>query len=350
MTSERQLSTPGDVPPDVALLQLVTGHYVSRAIYAAAKLELADLIGGEPRHYTALAEATGTRAELLHRLLRLLASAGVVADHGDGCFGLTPVGHWLRKDVPGSRRAQALLLTGPAQQRAWSGLLQILTTGETPSGRGAFEYLARYPEESATFNDAMFGASARTGAAVAAAYDFSRMRTVVDVGGGHGVLLAAILTANLRTRGILFDLPHASAGAGAALDAAGLSARCDVVSGDFFESVPDGGDAYLLKSVIHDWDDARALATLGNCRRAMADEATLLLVELVAPERVEHAPLDRIIAGSDVNMLVNVGGQERSAADFRGLLEAAGFELTRIIPLGVEPSLLEAAPRPRARC
>ena len=349
MTSERQLSTPGDVPPDVALLQLVTGHYVSRAIYAAAKLELADLIGGEPRHYTALAEATGTRAELLHRLLRLLASAGVVADHGDGCFGLTPVGHWLRKDVPGSRRAQALLLTGPAQQRAWSGLLQILTTGETPSGRGAFEYLARYPEESATFNDAMFGASARTGAAVAAAYDFSRMRTVVDVGGGHGVLLAAILTANLRTRGILFDLPHASAGAGAALDAAGLSARCDVVSGDFFESVPDGGDAYLLKSVIHDWDDARALATLATAaapwptRPRCSSSSWSRRSAWTRPARPHHRGERRQHARE----------RRRSGALGRGLSrapEAAGVELTRIIPLGVEPSLLEAAPRPRARC
>jgi hypothetical protein len=332
MASQEKFFRPGDLPPQWALYQLVTGHYVSRAIYVAAELGIADLLREGPRHYMDLAKAGGTHAPSLYRLMLLLASAGVFAEKETGCFELTPIGHYLRTDVPGSRHAQALLLAGPVQQRSWSRLLEIVKTGEVPSGRSAFQFLASHPEQAGIFNEGMAAGSAETAAAVAAAYDCSGFGTVVEVGGGHGALLAAILAANPAVRGVLFDLTHAIEGAKALIDAAGLTARCEVIAGDFFETVPAGGDAYILKSVIHDWDDTRGIAILRNIHGAMAPRRKLLLVEMTFPDHVEPTPKSQIVAGSDINMLVNVGGRERTEAEFRELFDAAGFQLTRIIP------------------
>ena len=332
MGSQEKFANPDSLPPQLALLELVTGHYISRAIYVAAKLGIADLLHAGPQHCAELAGSTGTHAPALHRVLLLLTSAGVFAQTEDGCFRLTPVGEYLRSGVPGSRRAQALLLAGPAQQRAWSGLLDIVKTGKTPSGRSAFEFFAKYPQEAATFNEGMTAGSSETAGAVAAAYDFSPFRTIVDVGGGHGVLLSAILKTNSHLRGVLFDLPGVAEGAREQIEAAGLAPRCAVVSGDFFEAVAGGGDAYILKSVIHDWEDEHSRTILRNVHRAMAPNATLLLVELVFPVRLDQTPKSRIIAGSDVNMLVNNGGRERTESEFEALFEAAQFELTRVVP------------------
>jgi O-methyltransferase domain/Dimerisation domain len=344
MAAQIEFSKPGDLAPQWVLFQLVTGHYVSRAIYAAAKLGIADLLKSGPLHYTKLAKECGTHPPSLYRLMLLLTSAGVFEEREAECFGLTPVGEYLQTGVPGSRHAQALLLAGPAQQRAWSGLLDVVKTGKTPSGRSAFQFFAKYPEEGAIFNEGIAAGSAEAASAVAAAYDFAPFGTIVDVGGGHGVLLTTILAANPALRGILFDLPHASEGAEKQMETAGLRGRCEFVAGDFLEQVPGGADAYILKSVIHDWDDTRSVAILRNIHHAMAQQGKLLLVEMTLPARVDQTHMSQIIAGSDVNMMVNVGGQERTAAQFSALLDAAGFRLTRIIPTQGLWSVIEGVP------
>jgi hypothetical protein len=338
--------TPADVSPRLTLFQLITGHYISHAIYVAAKLGIADLLGKGAGHCTELAQATGTHAPALQRVLRLLASAGVLAEEETGCFALTPVGEFLRTDVPGSSRDTALLFAAPAL-RAWNELLYSVQTGQNACervyGMDPFRYFAEHPEEAAIFNRAMTAVSTQVSVAVAAAYDFSSLGKVVDVGGGHGVLLTTILKANPRLHGVLFELPPVAEGAKKQIAAAGLAQRCQVAGGDFFHQVPAGGDAYLLKSVIHDWDDARSIAILKNCHRAMMPEGKLLLVEVVMPARVECSVQNQIIVGSDVNMLVNTSGRERTDAEFRSLFEAAGFRLTRVIPLeGSLSSVLEA--------
>lgn len=332
MPRREEFSEPCDLPPQWILFQLTTAHYVSRAIHVAAKLGIADLIEEGPLHYTELAKASGTDASALYRLMLLLTSAGVFAEKDSGCFGLTPVGEYLRSGVAGSRRAQAILLAGPVQQRSWSGLLDIVKTGKTPAGTSTFEFFARYPEEAAIFNDGMAAGTAEAASAVAAGYEFSRFDTIVDIGGGHGVLLAAILTAHPGLRGILFDLPHAAEGAAKQIEAAGLLGRCEFVAGDFFEDVPAGADAYILKSVIHDWDDTRSVAILRNVHRAMAPQGRLLLIEMTFPVRVDQTAMSQIVARSDVNMLVNLGGRERTEAEFAAILDAAGFRLTRVFP------------------
>lgn len=342
MSTQPKFTKPSELPPRLILFQMITAHYVSHAIYVAATLGIADLLAKEPQHCNELAKATGTHGPSLNRLMRLLVSAGIFAQQENGRFALTPVGECLRTGVPGSSHATALLFTGPLVNRSWGDLLYSVKTGETAFehafGMGAFQYLSQHPEEAAMFNDAMTSGSTQAAIAIPSAYDFSALGTIVDVGGGHGILLASILKANPALRGTLFEAPHVAAGAKKRIETAALAGRCEVVAGDFFEGVPAGRDAYILKSVIHDWDDARSLAILKNCHRVMAPQGKLLLVELVLPERIDQSPMSQLIAGSDVNMLVNPGGRERTDAEFRSLFEAAGFRLTRILP--VEGSLM----------
>jgi SAM-dependent methyltransferase len=233
--------------------------------------------------------------------------------------------------------------------RAWTELLFSVQTGEAAFERvfgvKPFEYMPQHPDEAVIFNEAMTAVSAHTAKGVPAAYDFSEFRTVVDAGGGHGVLLAAILKANPNAKGILFELPHVADGARKNLAALGLSERCDVVAGDFFESVPAGADVYILKSVIHDWNHEQSVTILQNCRRAMRPSGRLLLVELVLPSRVDQSLRNQIGTGSDINMLVNAGGRERTDSDFAELFAAARFKLTRIVPVeGSLVSVLEGVP------
>ncbi len=331
--------------PQWALYKLVTGHYISRAIYVVAKLGIADLLKDGPRHIADLAEATHSHAPSLHRLMLLLVSADVFAEEEAGMFGLAPMGECLRSDSPVSWRAQTLLHAGPLQQRAWGRLLEIVQTGQGPSSQALFPFLAKYPEEAAIFNRAMAGKTAAVAGAFVSAYDCSRFSTVVEVGGGYGILLRTILSANPSLRGILFDLPHVAEGAEEYVRADGLTSRCEVVGGDFFEVLPSGGDAYILKSVIHDWDDAQSVAILTNVSRAMAPDGKLLLLEMVVPAQARQSPWSQIVAGSDLNMLVNTGGHERSEAEFQRLFRTAGFELTRIIPTGTPWSVVEGVRR-----
>ena len=336
-------------PPPIALYQMAIGHYLSRALALAAKLRLADLLADGPRPVGALAEATGTHAPSLNRVLRLLASAGVFTEEDGGRFALTDLGALLRTGVPFSMRASVLLFCGVDIQDSWKELEYCVQTGEPAFRRhspdaDAFSFLAGNPEQAAVFDEAMATFTALTAVAVAAAYDLSAFAKVVDVGGGNGALLIGLLQANPAVHGIVFDMPRTAEGARARIAAAGMESRCEAIGGDFFESVPSGGDAYLIKHVIHDWNDERAVAILKNCRRAMGAQGKLLLVEGVYPPRIDCSDASRGAAANDVNMLVCTGGRQRSETELRDLYAAAGFRLSRIVPTAARVSVIEGVP------
>jgi hypothetical protein len=346
------MATP-ELPPPLALYRMVTGYYVSRALNVVAELGVADLLGAGPRHYEELAGATGAHAASLNRVLRLLASAGVFAEEDGGRFALTPIGQCLRTGVPGSMRAVARLFGGRTQD-AWKELMHSVRTGEPgfrrTFGAEPFSFMSEDPEIAAIFDEAMADFTRQVAVAAAAAYDFSRFGTLVDVGGGNGTLLAGILAATPGPRGIVFDLPHVAARAQARIAELGLADRCTAVGGDFFADVPRGGDAYLLKHVIHDWNDERAIAILTSCRRAMTHDSRLLVVEGVYPPRVDQGMASRSAAANDVNMLVVTGGRQRSETEFRALYDAAGFTLTRFVPTPpLQTSVIEGVPRQEGR-
>jgi hypothetical protein len=337
-----------DPPPSITLFRLATGFYVSCAIHAVAKLGIADLLKDGPQAHDTLAAGTGTHAASLRRVLRLLVGAGVMAEEEDGRFSLTAIGTCLREDAPGSMRAAVLLFGGPAH-RNWLDLLYSLETGEPTFRRtgavDAFAGMAGNPEEAAIFDKAMANFTRQIAPVVAAAYDFSGFGTIVDIGGGNGVLLEGILAANPRLQGIVFDLPHVAERARTRLATTGIGDRCTAEGGDFFREVPEGGDAYLLKHVIHDWDDAQARAILATCRKAMRPEAKLLIIEGVYPPRIDQSELSRGAAANDVNMLVCTGGRQRSADEFRALYAGAGFALSRIVPTPARVSVIEGRPQ-----
>jgi hypothetical protein len=333
--------------PRQALTEMILAFQWTRALHAAARIGVADQLADGPRPCAELAEETGTRAPLLARLLRMLASGGVFAEVEPGVFGLTPAAELLR-DRPGSLRGLALLY-GESGQVAWSDLVGTLRTGQTgyqlATGMREWEYYARNPEAAAVFNDGMTSLSQQQADAVVAAYDFPAAGTVVDVAGGHGTLLATILRARPGLRGLLFDSPSVVAGAGSVLAAAGVADRCQTVGGDFFQAVPAGGDVYTLKLIIHDWDDEPATAILRTCRRAMQGGSTLLLLDGVVPFGPAGTSAEFVQAlRRDVNMMAWTGGLERTVEQFRALLEAAGFELERVTPTPTALSLLEARP------
>lgn len=338
MTDDGEAGTP----PQVSLLRMMTGYWLAQAVSVAARMGIADLLGDGPRPVGDLAAATGAHAPSLRRLLRALASVGVFAETEDGAFGLTPAAAFLRSDDPDSMRSLAIMYGGE-QYRAWADLFESVHTGEPVFervfGAAYFPYLAAHPEADRTFNEAMTGWSAQVDRAVLAAYDFSPFGTVVDVGGGHGRMLAAILAANPEARGVLFDRPHVVASAGPLLEAAGVAARCELVGGDFFHEAPPG-DAYVLAQILHDWDDERSAEILANCRRAIAPNGRLLLVELViAPGNASD--IGKLL---DLHMMTLLGGRERTAEEYGALLAAAGFEVTGVIPTRGGASIVEAAP------
>lgn len=346
MTTE---TSPG-LPPQLALYHLATGHYLSHALSLAAKLGIADLLADGPRHSNDLAEATRTNAPALNRVLRLLATAGVFAEQEDGAFVLTPIGAALRAGVPASARAMVLLFAGARIQQSWRDLEYSVRTGNPAfRQRGVddpFKDPARTPEDAAAFDAAMADITKLTAAAVAASYDFRPLHTLVDVGGGNGALLIGILKAYPHLHGIVFDQPAVAERARTEITKAELRGRCDAVGGDFFETVPGGADGYIVKHVIHDWPDDRAVTILRNCRRGVHPGGRLLIVEGVYPPRVDESLASRGAAKNDVNMLVNTGGRQRSEAEFRLLYEAAGFQLERIVPTEARVSVIEGTPAP----
>lgn len=333
---------PTQTPPD-ALLQMMTGYWISKAIYVAAKLGVADLLTDGPLSAEELAMATQTHGPALYRLLRALASVGVFSEESPGRFTLTPLATLLRSDTPDSMRALAIMYA-EEQSRAWDDVLHSVQTGqpafEHAFGARYFDYFATHPEASRVFNEAMVGWTTQVVDAVVAAYDFSPFATVMDVGGGHGALLAAILKSAPAAQGILFDQPHVVEGAEPFLAAAGVVNRCERVGGDFFAEIPAGADAYVLAQILHDWDDERSVAILRQVRRAMPAHGKLLVVELVLPEGNDPF-LGKWL---DLHMLVLLGGQERTVAQYAALLRAAGFELLGVIPTTAQQSIVEARP------
>lgn len=333
------------LPPGLVLYQLAVGHYITRALYLAAELGIADLLKNGPRPYAELARATGTHAPSLNRVLRLLASAGVFTEEENGNFTLTQIGQSLRADVPDSSRAMVMLFAGNRIQENWKDLEYCVQTGEPAYRRRGitdpFTDLLRSPEDEANFDAAMADITRLAAMAVAAAYDFTAIRTLVDVGGGNGALLIGILRANPSLHGIVYDQPATAARAKKQIEEGGFAERCQAIGGDFFKEVPAGGDAYILKHVIHDWDDERAVTILRNCHRALGSGGKLLIVEGVYPARIDQSVESRGAAANDVNMLVSTGGRQRSEAEFRSLYDLAGFKLTRIIPTGVRFSVIE---------
>ena len=252
---------------------MISGFWVSQMVLVAAKLGLADLITDQPKTAAELAQASGTHVPSLYRVLRGLASVGVFAEDSQGRFVSTPLAETLRRDAPGSMRAFAMAELGQEHFKAWGNLLHSVRTGEIAFdnhfGQPVWEYYAQNPEDAEVFNDAMTGVTEMVNAAVVPAYDFSGFGKIVDIGGGHGALLAAILKASPASRGVLFDLPHVAEGAKARFAAEGVSDRCEIVSGDFFKAVTEGGDAYVMKFILHDWDDEKSVAIMKNIRRAM---------------------------------------------------------------------------------
>ncbi|MBS1810880.1 MAG: methyltransferase [Acidobacteria bacterium] len=328
------------VPPPIAILQMIGGYWISRMLYVAAELGVADLIHERPRPASELADATGMHSRALYRVLRALAGVGVFTEDESGNFHLTPVGAALRSNAPGSMRAMVLSELAGEHFDAWTNLAQSVKTGEIAFdhkySKDVWAYYAENPARAAIFNESMTNVSEATNAAVVAAYDFSSIQKLIDVAGGHGSLLAGILGANPHLKGVLFDQPHVVNGATAKL--ATLADRCEVVGGNMFEEVPSGADAYLMKWIIHDWDDEHSLTILKNIHRAMTENGKLLLVEMVVPPG-NDMDFSKLL---DINMLVMTGGCERTEAEYAALLNNAGFKLTRILPTQGPASIIEA--------
>jgi hypothetical protein len=343
MQSRSQYRQP-DVSAAATLRQLIMGFRVTQLIYVAAKLRLADRLEHGPQTPQQLAQAVGAEPRALHRLLRALASLGLFAETAEGAFALTPLAQLLQTDVAGSLRSLALLYGEEWLWSAYGGMLYSVQTGrpafEQTHGQLLYDYLHHHPAAATLFNEAMSGYSGQEAAVILAAYDFSGVSTVVDVGGGHGALLAALLHNHPHLSGMVFDLAPVVAGAQRQLADAGLAARVTCVAGDFFDTLPSGGDIYLLKSVLHNWNDTAATRILRICRRAMAPHARLLVAERVIPPG--NMPTEAKLF--DINMLVVAGGQERTEREYGALFQAAGFKLTRIIPTRSPLSLIEGVP------
>jgi hypothetical protein len=323
------------------LLALVRGYRISQAIYVVTQLGIPDLLADGPLEIDELARATESHPASLRRVLLFLAGVGVLDKVGPQRFALTPMSALLRTGVPGSVRPSVVFSLAESHWRPWGHMLHTVRTGETAfdhaHGTGLFEYLASHPEVGAAFNAGMLGNSPDHARLVAGTYDFSKMNVVVDVGGGRGRLLATILERYPRLRGILFEQPHVIEDAREILEEVGVVDRCELVGGSFFDAVPAGGDAYVLRNIIHDWDDDQALAILTSCRRSMTDDARLVLVERYLATDPHEAML---VLHADLEMLVNVGGRERTTDEYAALLARSGLRLTRAIALGTTPAAL----------
>ena len=331
-------------PPGAQLVQMAMGHWISQIVYVAAKLNLADHLAGGPKSAAELAPLTGTHAQSLYRFMRALANLGILSEDAEQHFTLTPMGEALRSDVPGSVRSAVLTIASDWWVSGFGELMYSVQTGSSGFEKSLrmpiFDWLAQNPEAASRFSDTMVGFHAAEPAAVATAYDFSGMKTIIDVGGATGHLLTTILGSFPESRGILFDLPHVVSDAPAMIQALGMTERVTIEPGSFFEYVPAGGDAYLLSHIIHDWSEEQCLTILGNCKRAMAHESRLLIIEMVLPTDNTPHPGKML----DVMMLVGPGGQERTAADYEVLLEKVGFRLTRVISTDSAVSVVEAVP------
>lgn len=330
-----------NVSPPEALLNVLVGFWTGRAVYIAAKLGIADLIKDGPKTVDELAPLTGSDPSSLYRVMRALASAGWFEEDAEGRFGPTPFTAAIETNSPVSLRHLAMTELGEEHYPAWENVLYSVRTGEIAFndrfGMSNWEYWSKHPEHADTFNKGMSDLTALTEPGLIAAYDFSEFDSIVDVGGGRGTLLASILKQNASASGIVLDLPHVIELARQDPATTAIGNRIELVEGDFFESVPAGGDAYILKWILHDWNDAQCITILKNCREAIAPTGKLLVIEAPLPGRNEPS-LNKFM---DLNMLVMTGGCERTESEYRDLFAAAGFRLQQIIATPTGFSWLE---------
>ncbi len=340
--TDRQVTAGQPVPPHAQLVQMAMAHWVSHITYVAARLSLADHLAAGPLNADELAERTSTHPPSLYRLLRTLASLGIVCEDEAQRFSLTPLGEALQAGAPGSARATILTMASDWWMRGFGQLLYSVQTGkpgfEKHLGMPIFEWLAQNPEQASLFSETMVGFHGAEPTAVVAAYDFSTINSIVDVGGATGHLLTTILASNPACVGTLFDLPHVVRDAPALIEARGLSDRVTIEAGSFFDGVPAGGDAYLLSHIIHDWSEEQCLAILRNCRQAMHPTSRLLIIEMVLPPGNTPHPGKML----DLMMLVGPGGRERTAEEYGTLLGQAGLQMTRIVATESPVSIVEA--------
>jgi hypothetical protein len=329
-------------PPQAVLTQMITGSLASQAVYVAAKLGIADLLAGGPKDVQELAKEAEADAPSLYRVLRALASFGVFAEQPNQVFALTPTSELLLSDSPDSLRDLAIFMGEDWHWRVWGRTLYSVRTGKAAwdqvHGQDVFPYLASNPEAARIFDDAMTSLSNLAIRAVVEGFNFGGIKTVVDVAGGHGRLLTAILDANPSMLGILFDQPHVIDAAKETLERKPARSRCELATGDFFIDVPAGADAYVMKHIIHDWDDERALQILRNIKRVMHRDARVLLVETVIAASNEP-DFGKLL---DIEMLVSPGGKERTEIEYKELFERAGLRLTRIVSTNSPYSVIEA--------
>ena len=334
----------GEPSTDQVLIQLLTGMWATEAIAAAARLGVPDLLASGPRTADEVAEKSGSHAGAMHRLLRGLASLGVLERRDGGRWALTAVGERLRSDVPATFRDAFIAETDHVHWQSWERLADAVRSGLPRPlpvlGAAAFEYYGKNLAEGEQFGKAMQNISRFAAAAVLEAYDFSGVKTMMDVGGGNGSLALAILEKHPEMRGKVFDLPYIEPQAKLGIHAAGAALRCGFESGDFFQAVPKGADLHVLKFILHDWTDEECVRILRSCRASLESGGKLLVVEMLVPEEIRPD----FVMLMDLNMLVMTGGRERTAKEFEALFAEAGFRMTRVVPTKSPFSLLEARP------
>jgi SAM-dependent methyltransferase len=332
------------LPPHAVMARMMSGYAVSQMIYAAARLRIADLLDAGPQTIDDLSSGIGVNRDALARVMRGLTVVGVVAVDDDGRFRGTTLSRLLLSGAPGSMHSLALLTD--QSYRVWGEILATIETGapafDRCFGMSRFEYLRQHADQATAFTRAMSGMLQQNAAVVVAAFDFSRCRRIVDVGGGLGVLISAILAANPDARGVLFETAAVAEEAKRSIASGDLAERCDVVAGDFFESAPAGGDAYVLSQTIHNWNDSQAVQILRTCRSAMAPDGTVLVIEMLMPPRLDGSPMEYPLVMTDLQMMLMTGGKERTEAEHRLLLESAGLRLRNVIRTRGPLAILEA--------
>lgn len=333
---------PDELPPQAQLMRFIVGKWISKPIYVAAELGVADMLANGPRSVEELAQESGTLASSLHRILRALASVGIFTQLNDGTFELTPMAECLKT---GAMRSIALLFESEWSDKAWSRLLDSVKTGDTAfemaHGLPVSDWLEQNPRAADVFNEANAIKAMASHSAIIYAYDFSGISKLTDVGGGLGVLMTEILKANPSMEGIIMDVPSVIRKTSETIRQRGIEDRCQAIGGDFFQSIPSGSDAYLLSNILHDWPDEQCRMILTNCRRAMKTESKLLVMEMIITPGNEPSVAKLL----DVEMLVTTGGRERTEVEFRDLFDSSGLELSRIIPTRDETCIIEGSRR-----
>ncbi|MCP4573647.1 MAG: methyltransferase [bacterium] len=330
---------PTELPPPAQLMKFIVGMWISKPLYVTAELGIADMLVDGPRSIEELARASQTHAPSLYRVMRALASVGIFCETEGKRFELTPMAEYLKT---GAMRSIALLFNSDWADQAWGCLMESVKTGDTAfeiaHGMPVTDWLEVNPRAAEVFNEANAVKAGSSHSAIVEAYDFTGQRTLTDVGGGLGILIAEILVANPSMNGIVAETPSVLPGARRTLKEMGIEDRCQVMECDFFESIPSGSDAYLMSNILHDWSDEQCGIILSNCHRAMTMESKLLIVEMIIPPGNEPSVAKLL----DLEMLVTTGGRERTKEEFKILLESSGFGLSRIIPTNGDVHIIEA--------